>query len=443
MTTDRQGNPLSGASPAAAARFDEAVHRFNVYCGDPLAPLDEAVADSPAFVQAHLLKGFILAVATEPAATIAAREIAVAARALPMDEREASQRAILEQLLAGDWNGAAYALDFHNLRHPFDLVGLQVGHLADFFRGNARDLRDRIARVLPRWSPAVPGYHALLGMQAFGLEEAGDYARAEDSGRRAIDLEPLDSWAHHAVAHVMEMQGRAQDGVGWMVAREAHWARDDNFFKVHNWWHRALYHLDLEQFDAVLALYDGPIRGGRSRIALDLVDASALLWRLQLCRRDVGARWNELAACWDDHADGRLYPFNDVHAALAYLGAGRDDRLAELAASLEACAAGAAEPARWARDVALPLLRAFAAFWRGDHLACLEALHPVRFIAHRFGGSHAQRDLIDWTLTEAAVRSGRPEIATAFAHERLALKPHSAVNRALLARAQAAATTPA
>ena len=45
----------------------------------------------------------------------------------------------------------------------------------------------------------------------------------------------------------MEMQGRAEDGIGWMIAREPHWSGDENFFKVHNWWHRSLYHLDLGQ----------------------------------------------------------------------------------------------------------------------------------------------------------------------------------------------------
>ena len=181
----------------------------------------------------------------------------------------------------------------------------------DFFRANARELRDRIARVLPKWSPEMPGYSILLGMYAFGLEECGDYARAEDAGRRAVAIQPLDCWAHHAVAHVMEMQGRAEDGIGWMIAREPHWSGDDNFFKVHNWWHRALCHLSLNESEEALALYDGPIRETRSAVALDLVDASALLWRMHLVGSDVGDRWRELANSWDQHADG-----NPTHSTI-------------------------------------------------------------------------------------------------------------------------------
>jgi hypothetical protein len=234
----------------------------------------------------------------------------------------------------------------------------------------------------------------------------------------------------------MEMQGRAQDGVGWAAVREPYWAGDDNFFKVHNWWHRALCHLDLGQGDEVLRLYDGPIRGSRSVIALDLVDASAILWRLSLSGHDVGDRWTELAQCWDQHADGRLYPFNDWHAVMAKLGAGQDAEVDRLVAALERSATGTADTATWARTIGLPLVRGFRAFWRGDYRACAEGLHAARAIANQFGGSHAQRDVIDWTLTEAAVRGGLPGLAEALAHERLALKPHSVVNRALLRRAR-------
>jgi hypothetical protein len=436
MVTDRQGNRVSGATPAAVRHFDQAVGEFNLYRGDPVATADRAIQEAPGFVMAHLLKAHLYALATEPGARGEAAKVLEHVRDLPADERERSHVAILRQLVHGNWVAAAVAMDFHNIRYPHDLVGLQAGHVMDFFRANARDMRDRIARAVPHWPASLPGHGLVLGMYAFGLEETGDYARAEAMGREATAIEPLDCWAHHAVAHVMEMQGRAQDGIGWMITREPYWSGDDNFFKVHNWWHRALYHLDLGQADEVLRLYDGPVRGSRSTIALDLVDASALLWRLSLCGHDPGDRWDELSRCWDQHADGQLYPFNDWHAAMAYLGAGREGEIERVTRALRQSGTGDTDTARWARSVALPLIEGFVAFWRGDYRRAAETLHPARHIVNQFGGSHAQRDVVDWTLTEAAVRGGLADLAEALANERLALKPHSPVNRRLLARAR-------
>jgi hypothetical protein len=185
-------------------------------------------------------------------------------------------------------------------------------------------LRDRIARALPAWNEGMPGYHAVLGMHAFGLEETGDYTRAERQGRKGVELEPRDGWAQHAVAHVMEMQGRQKDGIAWMRANPEAWSRD-SFFCVHNWWHLALYHLDLGEIDEVLALFDGPIYGKRSTMVLDMVDASALLWRLFLRGIDLGDRWNAVADNWEPIAKAGNYAFNDAHAIMAFVGAGRHE----------------------------------------------------------------------------------------------------------------------
>ncbi len=437
MPMDRQGNPMSGATARSAEAFDRAVAAFNLYRGDPLAEADAALAEAPDHAMAALLKAHLLALATEPAAAAEARRIVAGIAGRPLGERERSHLAVLDELLRGNWVRAALRMDTHNVRWPRDLVALQVGHVLDFFRGNARDLRDRIARALPAWSPDLPGHGVVLGMYAFGLEECGDYARAEEYGRRAVAVEPRDCWAHHAVAHVMEMQGRTEDGIGWMIARQPYWAEDGNFFKVHNWWHRALYHLDLGQRDEVLALYDGAIRGARSQVALDLVDASAMLWRLWLVGIDVGERWDELADAWSTHADGQLYPFNDWHAAMAYLGAGRQHDVVRLLAALRGTAEGESEVAGWARHIATPLVEGFAAFAHGDYARAAETLHPVRFHANAFGGSHAQRDIIDWTMMEAALRAGLQDLALSYANERLALKAHSPINRDFLRRAQA------
>ena len=209
---------------------------------------------------AHVLKAYLLGFATEPQATAQATESS-RGRGLPMDEREASHLAILDQLLKGNWTAAAVAMHLHNVQYPRDLVALQAGHLMDFFRASARDLRDRIARALPRWSAV----HARVQHRArhVRLRSGGERRLRAGRGRRPRGnrRRTLRLLGHHAVAHVMEMQGRAQDGIGWMVAREPYWAGDDNFFKVHNWWHRALCHLDLGQADECFACTTAPSGG--------------------------------------------------------------------------------------------------------------------------------------------------------------------------------------
>jgi hypothetical protein len=231
MITDLQGNALAGATPEAARLFDQAVESFNSYRGDPVALLSRAIEAAPRFGMAHAFQAWLGLIATEPAAAAAARSVIDTMRELPRDARVEAHLAALQQVAAGHWSAAARRLERHTSEHPLDLLALQMGHLLDFCRADARTLRDRIARALPQWSTQLPGYSYLLGMHAFGLEECGDYARAEDSGRRAVALQPRDAWAHHAVAHVMEMQGRAEDGLGWMIARQPHWDGEDNFFK--------------------------------------------------------------------------------------------------------------------------------------------------------------------------------------------------------------------
>jgi hypothetical protein len=192
----------------------------------------------------------------------------------------------------------------------------------------------------------------------------------------------------------------------------------------------------------VLRLFDGPVYGERSKVVLDLVDASALLWRLHLRGVDVGDRWAAVADGWEPvAAEGSSYAFNDAHAVMAFVGAGRPDRVrAVLDAQERAMAAGRGDnAAAFLREVGAPVARALAAFGEGDHRAAVRLLRPVREAAHRFGGSHAQRDLIDLTLIEAALRVGELALARALAAERAEAKPASPTGPAFLKRALAAA----
>ena len=134
MITDRQGNRVSGATPETIALFDQALAEFNLYRGDPVATIDRALAAAPGFVMAHVLKAYILALATEPQATAQASQILAGARACATNEREQSHLVILDKLVRGNWTAAAMAMHLHNVQHPHDLLGLTVGR----FRTRAR-----------------------------------------------------------------------------------------------------------------------------------------------------------------------------------------------------------------------------------------------------------------------------------------------------------------
>lgn len=436
---DAFGFTLSGAESGSLAHYHTALHQLQCYIDDPVATVDAVLAVSPEFTMAYVLKAYLHLLGTEPEGIAVARACHDSASRLPASDRERRHIAAVGHLVAGRWHQAGLLLEDLTIEAPHDSLALQVGHQIDFFTGNARMLRDRIARARPAWEEGMPAYHAVLGMHAFGLEEMGDHAAAEAEGRKGVDLEPRDGWAQHAVAHVMEMQNRPRDGIAWMRADPQAWA-EDSFFQVHNWWHLALFHLELGETDTVLALFDGPIYGARSSVVLDMIDASALLWRLSLRGIDVGERWVALADAWTPLAAAGNYAFNDVHAMMAFVGAGRSEPARALIEAQKETQKetmhGSGDNAAFTREVGHPATRAIAAFGAGEYDETIRLIRAIRPIAHRFGGSHAQRDVLDLTLIEAALRSNQAALATALTAERQWVRPQSPLTRLLARRAQ-------
>jgi tetratricopeptide (TPR) repeat protein len=433
---DAQGQTISGATAEAVAHYIQAARAFNLGYGDAPALFDAAREASPDFVMAHLAKAWMFALANDPSVLVHAQSLVETAASLSMNERERNHLAALQQVLAGARGAAVSTLDALLMRYPFDLVAHQAATLLDGYLGRFRWVRDRSARALPFWSKDMPGYGGMLAFHGFGLEEAGDYARAEDESRAAAELEPHSFWPHHTVAHVMEMTGRPEDGLGWMVARQPFWSAPENVTQVHIWWHKSLFHLELGQYTEALAIYDGPLLDTLRPLALNLCNASALLWRLAMLGHDVSDRWRDLLPQWEGHADGKTLMFNDLHAAMAELGSGQTELVERRLGWMRETAAGNAELASCYRDVGIPLVEGFTAFHRGAYQQALDRLLPVRFDLWRIGGSNAQRDVVDWTLAEAAVRAGLRDVAASLANERLGLRPRSAVNRNLLRRAE-------
>jgi tetratricopeptide (TPR) repeat protein len=432
---DRWGNPLSYGDAQAVEGYCDAVWKLHGYKADAVAHIDEVLAAHPDFVMAHCYRAAAFATAMDKAFEDEARQSLTAAEALAAraHPRERAYMHATGAWIDGDFDAATEGFGRIAIAWPRDLLAVQLAHAGDFFLGYSHMLRDRVARVLPAWSATDDGYGFLMGMYAFGLEESGDYDKAEAAGRDAVRRNPEDGWAVHAVAHVMEMQGRSEDGVRWLHDTEAGWLQAAGF-AYHNWWHKALFHLDRAETSAVFDIYDRHLAAATGQ-ALELVDATAMLWRLIVLGHDAGARWSPVAQAWAERADHGHYAFNDAHAAMAFasMAAATDQDRQML--TLQRAAESSQVNGMMSRQVGLPAARGFAAFGRGDYAAAIAHLMPLRGIANRFGGSHAQRDVFLFTLSEAAIRAGEKPLAEALAAERLAAKPGSALNRAWAQRA--------
>lgn len=431
---DVLGIELSGANSRAIGHYERAIRQLQCVRGDPIASADAAIAEAPGFAMAHAVRAWAHLLGTELSGLPNAREAHALAAATAGTARERAHVAALGLLLEGRWHRSARVLEDCTIAEPRDALGLLVGHQLDFFTGHSRMLRDRIARALPAWDEGVPGYHSILGMAAFGLEETCDYSRAEAIGRRAVELEPLDGWAQHAVAHVLEMQCRQHDGIAWMRGNPAAWS-SESYLAVHNWWHLALFHYDLTDYATTLSLYDREMGGGTSSVVLDMIDASALLFRLQLRGVDVSDRWQVLADAWAPVATACNYSFNDAHAVMALVGAGRLEAARAVLAAQETSMRRDDDNASFTREVGHAVARAFLAFGEEDYPRTVSLLREVRSIAHRFGGSHAQRDILDLTLLEAAFRAGQTGLAAALATERQETRHDSPLSQLFVRRA--------
>ncbi len=422
---DARGVPLTAAEGDSVIALEAALEQILGFAGDPVGSLDRLIERDPSCLQARLAKAAIYAWSLHPSFVARAREAleAVGRAGAPL-EHEARQAAAISAWLDGRYGEACRQFDAILEEQPRHLAALFFAHQADFFTGRREPLEARPRRVLEALPEDVPGHGFVLGMWAFGLEEAERFAEAEAAGRRAVAANSRDVWAIHAVGHVLEEQGRDEDGILWYGEREQDWA-ENSYFAVHNAWHLALYHLDREEAGAALAIYDRFLTPGRRSILLNLCDSAALLWRLHLAGIPAGERWEALADAFAAKYRPGCHVFDDVHAMLAFVAGERVEQATRLMADLAAIAEGGDDRARQVRRAGLPICRAIAAFGQGDWRSAVDLLSGLGEDGLLMTGSHAQRDILELTLIEAGIRAGDSSLARERLERRLERKPES------------------
>jgi len=403
---DERGLTVSGATPAALEHFERSLAASLLYRGDAATHLQAAIDEAPGFVMAQVLAAHAALGGREPSGVSRARDILARVSGLPMNARERDHVAAIGRLASGELERASALHDAILAETPRDILALHAAQATSYLQGDADAMQERVARVLPAWSESLPGYHAVLSMYAFGLEETGQYALAESFAQRALALEPYDVRAHHAMTHVHEMRGDAEAGIRWAGERSAFWAGDTPI-ALHCWWHVALFHLRLGRTAQALAVYDWRLRRDLGRALSVLIDATSLLWRIELGGGDVGGRWREVADRWAPHAEDTHCAFSDIHAMMAFAADGRKEQARALLAAQARRASQGGSNGPMTRFIGAPAATAIHAFGEGRYREAVWRLRELPEVVHRIGGSRAQQGIIGQTLEAARQRAAR------------------------------------
>ncbi len=415
---DAHGQSLTCSGAAARVAFDTAFSRYLAFRSDAADAVADLIDIDPHCPLAYVLRGEMMLLANDHRLIPAARADAACAIRLAAgaSERERAHAAALGHWADGDLDRAMAIWEERVTADPRDILAFRMHHSNAFWLGRRTDMMRLADRIRPHWSADLPAYVAVLACRAFAHEECASHVVAEADGREAVTLDPSDPWAAHAVAHVLEMQGRGDEGVAWLAGLSGRWDKCNSFVH-HLWWHMALYHLEAGRFDDVLDLYDrrfrnleAPLIKALPDLYIDMQNAISMLFRLERQGVDVGGRWEELAEKAANRAGDNTSPFTQVHWLYALA---RIDRFADLERMLDAMAehvaANSTTVAPVIEQCALPIGRAIAAAASGDARTAADLMRPVLPRMDRMGGSRAQQAFLDELFLDMAEKAGNSD----------------------------------
>ena len=420
LTNDLSGMPTSLQSEHIGS-WNDIIRGILAHAASVGPNLQGLLAAKPDFALGQAIRGFACMLLARSEMNVVAREAHDAAlKASPGTSRETEFIVALGEWLNGSPTRAAARLQSILNENPRDALAMKLVQAIHFMMGRAREMRSSVEAVIGQWDehPAL-GY--LLGCHAFTLEETGEYARAEKTGRRGIELAHDDAWGLHAVAHVYDMTARASEGLRFLEGRETSWSHCNNF-RFHVWWHKALMQLDLGDYQAALELYDRDIRAEKTDDYRDVSNAASLLSRLEIEGVDVGHRWEELADLSERRAVDGCLAFADLHYLLALCGGTREDAAAKLIARMAKAKTEICETQRIIAHPGLRMARGMHAFASGEYASAWLHLRDARNDLQVIGGSHAQRDVFQRICIEAAIRGGYIDAAQSLLQERSVLR---------------------
>jgi hypothetical protein len=408
MQHDYLGNPVAGMRDTTLRAVDDFIEGYLAYETRAEGILPAADAE-PTSCLANVYAGLVWMFLESPDAALhASRYLAAAERAASAaTPREQLNTALLRAWVADDLPEALRLCERISDEFPRDLVVIKTHQYFEFNRGNSPEMLRVATKVLAR-NADIPYAH---GMAAFAYEQCHLLDEAETAARTALDLRRKEPWAQHALAHVMLTRGRIDEGAKFLEEMKDTWTGLNSFMSTHIWWHLALFYLSQGRNARVLEIYDRYCWAVAKNYSQDQIGAVSLLARMELAGIDVGERWQDIGEHLVVRAHDIVLPFLTMQYLYGLARAGREEADA-LLRSVRHAADGAPLFARevW-QDVALPACEGLRAFAHGQFDAAWRHLSVAMPRMIEAGGSHAQRDLFEQILLEAAIKSGRLAVA--------------------------------
>ncbi len=411
MARDGQGLEVSNATAEAIVSLDFLRDEW-LASGNRLAEFAAAAAKEQACPMLPVMAANLALSMSSNEGREAARRSLAQARKLTANPtaREQAWLATTEAWIAGDTDRCLKIHEDMATEWPRDLLAGKIGQLHAVNCGDS----EALLRIGERLFADNQDNRHVYAMYAVGLEECNRIDEAEAIARRGLAMDRRDPWAHRVVAQCLEARGRMLEGIAFLTEMSDTWAPGNSFIHARNWWHLALFLIDLDRAQEALELFEQRVWGVRKESCEDQVNAVSLLARLELRGVDVGNRWVDVAHHLKPRLHEHFVPFLDLHYLYGLARAGEQSAVTEMLASLE----GRAEDARpfereaWA-DGTVPAAHGLAAYAHGDHAEAARLLARAMPHLQKIGGSIAQRSLFGAIHLDALMKSGWNDAALA------------------------------
>ena len=424
---DRYGLPISTNSIAAANYLVEGLDLALEQNFEPERKFQQAVEADEGFALAYVGLAYSRMVGARP---VDARKFVQLAKSLApgTTRREQQQIEIIDLWINGKGSESLGLIREHLVEFPRDMLMVRIAQRlyilgCSSVGAGVGNYPKELFALMKSVAPEYGDDWAFQGQYSFAHHENGLLDDALDMAERSLNQRPTNAVASHSIAHVYFERGDASGGneflASWLPGFD-----DRAPYHVHLSWHLALFELAMGHYQRALEVYDTGIRPSVvAKSAISLTDSASLMWRLQI----YGAAappglMSELSIQAAPAAEQPGPAFRDSHAALAFAVASDEQSMARMMDGLRAAASNGD---RLVEEVTLPLVQGISAFVHQDYGEAIRLMEPLFSLDARYdqlarvGGSHAQREVFEDTLTEAYLRSGQSDKAEEIIGHRL------------------------